>query len=303
MSKKKDSDIVEAMRWIRNKVKPCTTYSLYDLQNYHKQLRRLLIENNTLYRKFFHHTGKNQTIIKQLVVPKHLREELLYRIHNSKLKGHIGITKTTLEFRKKYYFPGFNEFLIVYINNCLSCLQAKSPKHETLTPPLNPVSSNTSFPCDLLQVDFVGQLPKSGGYSYIITAMDVFSKYMFAQAVTSPSAEVIAKILMQWFLRHSYIPLAILTDKGSAFTSQLLSELAKMLEIKINHAILKHAQTIGLLERSHGPLKRYFRIYENQVKHDWHKFVDLAVFQHNTSFHTVLGCPPSLIFHGNLIYL
>ena len=271
---KKDSDIVEAMRWIRNKVKPCTTYSSFDLQKYHKQLRRLLIENNTLYRKFFHHHGKN--FIKQLVVPKHLLEELLYRIHNSKLKGHIGITKTILEFRKKYYFPGFNEFLIVYINNCLSCLQAKSPKHETLTPPLNPVSSNTSFPCDLLQVDIVGQLPKSGGYSYIITAMGVFSKYMFAQAVTSPSAEVIAKILMQWFLRHSYIPLAILKDKGSAFTSQLLSELAKMLEIKINHATLKHAQTIELLERSHGPLKRYLRIYENQVKHDWHKFVDFS---------------------------
>ena len=112
----------------------------------------------------------------------------------------------------------------------------------------------------------------SGGYSYIITAMDLFSKYMFPQAITSPS-EVIAKILMQWFLRHSYIPLAILTDKGSAFTSHLLSELAKMLEIKINHATMKHAQTIGLLERFHWPLRRYLRIYENQVKHDWHKFV------------------------------
>ena len=154
-----------------------------------------------------------KNFIKQLVVPKHLREELLSRIHNSKLKGHIGITKTILEFRKKYYFPGFIEFVIVYINNCLSCLQAKSPKHETLTGPLNPVSSYTSFPCDL-QVDIAGQLPKSGGYSYIITAMDVFSKYMFAQTVTSPSAEVVAKILMQWFLRHSYIPLAILTYKG-----------------------------------------------------------------------------------------
>ena len=49
-----------------------------------------------------------------------------------------------------------------------------------------------------------------------------------------------------------------------------------------------------LLEQSHGPLKRYLKIYENQTKHDWHKYVDLAVFQHNTSYHTVLGCPPSL---------
>ena len=73
-----------------------------------------------------------------------------------------------------------------------------------------------------------------------------------------------------------------------------------MLEIQSNHATVKHAQTIGLLERSLGPLKWCLKIYENQKKQDWHKYVDLAVFQHNTSYHTVLVCPPSLIFHGRI---
>ena len=114
---KKDSGIVEAMRWIKNKVKPWTTYSSYDLQKYHKHLGRLLIEDSILYRKFFHHNGKN--VIKHFVKAKHLRlrEELLYSLHNCKLKGHFGITVTILEFRKKYCFHGFNEFLIVYKQN------------------------------------------------------------------------------------------------------------------------------------------------------------------------------------------
>ena len=168
------------------------------------------------------------------VVPKEL-QELIFSINNSKLKGHLGISKTITEFRKKYYFPCFTEFLIVYISNCLSCIQIKSPKHENLTPPLNPVTSNTSFPADLLQFDIVG-LPKSGGYSYVITAMDVFSKYMFALPITSPSAETVAKSLIQWFLRHSYIPSGILTDKGSVFTSKLIQSLSEMIEFKLNHA-------------------------------------------------------------------
>ena len=294
----KDLDIQKAIVWIKEKIRPDTTYSSYDCQKYHKQLNRLIVDYGIRYRKSFDHTGRNFT--KQIVVPRQLREELLFRIHNSKLKGHLGITKTITEFRKKSYFPGFTEFLIVYINNCLSCLQTKSPKHENLTPPLNPVTSNTSFPADLIQVDIVGQLPKSGGYSYVVTAMDVFSKYMFAQPITSPSAETVAKILMQCFLRHSNIPLGILTAKGSVFTSKLIQNLSEMLEFKLTHATVKHAQTIGLLERSHGPLKRYLKIYENQLKHDWHKYVNLAVFQHNTSYHTVLGCPPTLIFHGRI---
>ena len=130
--------------------------------------------------------------------------------------------------------------------------------------------------------------------------MDVFTKYMFAQPLTSISAETVAKYLVQWFMRRSYIPLLIVTDQGSHFVSKLLHELPNVLEIKLEHATVKHAQTIGVVERSHGPLKRYLRIYENQLQHDWHKHIDLAVFQHNTSYHTTIGCPPTLLFHGRI---
>ena len=52
-----------------------------------------------------------------MVVPKQLRRELLYRVYNSKMKAHLGIQKTVREFRRKYYFPGFINFLVVFINN------------------------------------------------------------------------------------------------------------------------------------------------------------------------------------------
>ena len=68
-----------------------------------------------------------------------------------------------------------------------------------------------------------------------------------------------------------------------------------MLELKLNHATVKQAETISPFERSHGPLK-YLKIYENELKHDLHKHFDLAVFQQNTSYHTVLGCSPTLVF-------
>ena len=112
---------------------------------------------------------------------------------------------------------------------------------------------------------------------------------MFAQPLSSISADTVSKFLMQWFMRHSYIPLVILTDQGSQFTSRMLEELSTLLEFKIEHATIKHAQTIGALERSHGLLKRYLGIYENQLPRDWHKYVDLAVFQHNTSYHSTLA--------------
>ena len=87
------------------------------------------------------------------------------------------------------YFPGFIEFPIVYTDNFLS-RHASNHQTRKKTRSLRPVGLNTIYRSDLLQVGTVGQLPKSGGYSYVVTAVDVFSEYMFAQPITSPSVEV-----------------------------------------------------------------------------------------------------------------
>ena len=77
----------------------------------------------------------------------------------------------------------------------------------------------------------------------MITAKDVFSKYMFAQPITSPSAKTVAKILMQWFSRHSYVFRYIWNPNRQKFTVHIKTNsiVSEMLELKLNHATVKHA--------------------------------------------------------------
>ena len=77
-----------------------------------------------------------------------------------------------------------------------------------------------------------------------------------------------------------------------------MSELANILEVELKHCTLKHAQTVGLLERNHAPLKQISRINENQTSSDWHRYVDIAVFIHHTTFAEALVCMLSDVFHG-----
>ena len=72
----------------------------------------------------------------------------------------------------------------------------------------------------------------------------------------------------------------------------------KIFRIKLMQATLKHARTIVVAEPSHGPLKCFLRVYEKQFRHDWHKHIDLALLQHNTSYHKNIGGRPTLLFHG-----
>ena len=34
----------------------------------------------------------------------------------------------------------------------------------------------------------------------------------------------------------------------------------------------------------------------------WHKYINIAVLNYNTSYHTSIGCEPSRIFHGRIPY-
>ena len=77
-----------------------------------------------------------------------------------------------------------------------------------------------------------------------------------------------------------------------------MDELAKLLEVRLKHASLTHPQTTGVVERSHGPLKRILKLSQSEQWKDWHKYVSLAAFIHNTLYHTSIGCSPTVIFHG-----
>ena len=293
---RKDKDITETLTWLRRKRTPTSKYLNFNFQKYRKQFKSLTVNNNVLYRQFFNHIGNIAHL--QLCVPKHLWTELIYRLHNSKQKGHKGISNTLLELRKGFYFPRYQESIRDYIINCTTCHQAKNCKPTSQRPPLQPVSALQFYPEDMMKVDIVAKLPDCKGYKYILLAMDVFSKYLFAIPIKHSDASTAARLLTDLFLQHSYIPRSILCDKGSAFTSNLIKELAQMLEIKDENASVKHAQTIGLLERAHGPLKKYLRIYEKINSRQWPQLAKPAAYAHNIRYHASIGCTPSFIFHG-----
>ena len=162
--------------------------------------------------------------------------------------------------------------------------------------PLQPVSSLNSYLGETLQIDLVGPL-KSPVHRYVLTAIDVFTKYLFAVPLTNVRADTIARELTSIFFRHSYLPKTILSDLGTSFVSALLHELTKLLEIQLEHASLKHPQTVGVVERSHSALKRILSLNTNESWNDWFEYVQLTTFVHNTSNPSATDCNRTVFFH------
>ena len=266
---------------------------------YKRNLTRITIQNGLLVRAYYENTGK--VTHHQILLPDQLMTPLLESLHGQAHK-HPGITKMIQEFRQKYYYPGSSKIIKKWVETCEDCVKNKRIPTQQIRPEMLNAPEFDLGPEDALQIDVVPHLPPSGGYENIITAMDVFSRYLFAYPVTNANAIAIAKVIIDIMTRHAYLPTRIITDLGSVFVSQIVSEVTHILGIKLKHATVKHAQTIGILERTHASLKTALKLATGQFRNQWHKYLPLAILNYNTTYHTSLGCEPTRVFHGRIPY-
>ena len=53
-------------------------------------------------------------------------------------------------------------------------------------------------------------------------------------------------------------------------------------------------------ERTHASVKTRLKAAKGEFRNNWHKYISLAVINHNTTYHASLGCEPSRVFHGRI---
>ena len=180
-----------------------------------------------------------------------------------------------------------------WVMSCEQCIRESRIDCSFTRPPLQNPNEHITAPEDAMQIDLVPELTPSGGYENIVTAMDVFSRYLFAYPTSNQDAKTTAKVLINIMTKHAYLPTTLISDKGTAFMSQVIKEVTGVLGITLKHATTKHAQTNGVLERSHASIKQALKIETGERRSLWHKYVNIAVLNYNTSYHTSIGCEPS----------
>ena len=259
-------------------------------KNYKASEDRIILKDGLLVRKFF---GKAGSIIYyQILIPKQLVKEVLRSLYGETGK-HPGFYKTIIAYKEKSYFPKMAQLIRELVMSCEQCFR-ESHIHRSLTrAPLKNPNEHITAPEDAMQIDLVPELPPSGGYENIVTATDVFSRYLFAYPTSNQDAKTIATVLMNIITKHAYLPTTLISDKGTVFMSHVIKEVAGVLGITLKHATTKHAQKIGLLERSHESIKQALKIKTGERRSLWHNYINIAVRNYNTSYHTSIGCEPS----------
>ena len=146
-------------------------------------------------------TTARRVIRQQIVVPTLLRERIMYLHHGSATAAHMGLTRTYVEIRDRYYWVGMKEEIRRYVLSC-HCQGIKRRAQENNF--IAEQALQASWPNDLVVIDCAGPLPASAqGNRYLILIQDVFTRYMEVIAVPRINSETLARVIFfEWIRRY-----------------------------------------------------------------------------------------------------
>ncbi|KHJ94286.1 hypothetical protein OESDEN_05783 [Oesophagostomum dentatum] len=144
---------------------------------------------------------------------------------------HFGVKKTFKALSPKYYFPHLHQSVIQIIRTCPVCQKIETPSGHIICEELGslPIPQR---PFERLHTDIVGPLPQCiYGNRFISITVCAFIKFVICTAILNQTTETVVKALINDVIAKHGIPNEIVSDRGSNYTSEVFSQISKILGI------------------------------------------------------------------------
>jgi len=257
---------------------------------------RFIIDDGVLYHLFHPRSkrmGEMRPVIKQLCVPKILREDIMKAYHDHNC--HIGQDRLYNTLKVKYWFPFLYSSVLQYVASCDLCQKSKTSQHRKKAP-LKPLEVVEPF--GRVHMDFVGPLPTtSEGFRHLLVIVDSTSLYVEAFPTKSTTAEEVAQVLYKEVISRYGVMRELLSDRGSSFKNRLIAQLCTLLNIKHRFTSPHHPQTDGKAERMIQTVVRSLKLVcENQSQ--WADKITPVLMSYRATISSSIGTSPFYALFG-----
>ena len=278
-----DEDLVPMIKYLNSGVLSEEGLSQYQIVH---SAREYLLQGGVLYHLW--QQSKSQPrmeMVKQLVIPRHMRDEILTACHSDLLAGHYGVKKTYERVRERFYWDGLFRDSEEFVKSCDDCQLKKMPRFTGTRVPTSLTHLKLSCePASDWAVDLMGPLPPTeNGDKYICVFMDRFTKWPEAFPIPDKRASTIAALLMEKIICRFGAPRTLLSDRGKEFLNEIVKELSVLLDMKKLNTSGYRPQTNGQVEKFNGTLIHTVSAYVSENHKDWDKFLPYALFAYRTS--------------------
>ena len=227
---------------------------------------------------------------RRIVVPEHLRKEVLSENHEAVFAGHFSPKRMFNKLSQYYYWQGMRGDIQKVCETCIVC--ASTQGQERRKKPLLHCIPGEPFEC--VGMDFKEMDTRN---RYALVFQDYLTKWPEVFPVKDRSATTVATCLAELVWRHG-VPAKIIHDRAAEFLSDVLQDTAVILGIKQLPTSGGHPQSDGLVERFNRTLKTMLMKLVEKKGKNWDKLLGPVLLAYRTSPHSSSGETPFFLMYG-----
>ncbi|GJR77500.1 putative reverse transcriptase domain-containing protein [Tanacetum coccineum] len=224
------------------------------------------------------------------------RSLIMHESHKSKYYIHPGSDKMYHDLKMLYWWPNMKADIATYVSKCLTCAKVKAEHQRPSGLLVQPDIPEWKW--EKITMDFITKLPKTAaGYDSIWVIVDRLTKSAhFLPMKETDSTEKLTRLYMKEIVARHGIPVSIISDRDSHFTSRVWQSLHKALGTQLDLSTAYHPQTDGQSERTIQTLEDMLRACVIDFGNGWDRHLPLVEFLYNNSYHTSIKAAPSKNF-------
>nr|GEU83170.1 hypothetical protein [Tanacetum cinerariifolium] len=194
-----------------------------------------------------------------------IRDMIMHESYKYKYSIHPGSDKMYQDLKKLYSWPNIKDDITTFVSKCLTCAKVKA-EHQK--------------PFGLLQQ------PEIPEWKWEKITMDFVSRLLKLQMDMTQSGSM-----------HR-VPVSIISDRDSLFTSRFWETLQKALGTQLNLSTAYHPDTDGQSERTIQTLKDMLRACVIDFGNSWDQHLPLIEFSYNNSYYASINAAPFEALYG-----
>jgi len=244
----------------------------------------------------------NVQVMNEIIIPNE-QYDIIKKCHNC-IAGHHGLENTIVKILKNNTaWSQMRMHVQKFIKECDSCQKSNVIDKRLLT---KPFVTGMYQPFERINIDTIGPLPEDeGGYRYIFTIIDCFSRYLTVYPSINISAEEAAEAILIHMSNYG-TPCQILSDRGSEYVNKVIKELLDNTGVDQILTIAYSKEENSIVERANKEVNRWIKdiLYGIQIPmKEWKKTLPFVQRLHNASVIKSIGCTPADIIFGKSVNL
>ncbi|GJR91452.1 putative reverse transcriptase domain-containing protein [Tanacetum coccineum] len=185
-----------------------------------------------------------------------------------------------------------------YVSKCLTCSRVKAECQKPsglLVQPEIPM-----WKWERITMDFVSKLPKTsiGRWNHWVINRSIYKSAHFIPIRATDSMETLTRLYIKEIVSRHGIPISIISDRDSHFTSRFWQSLQNALGTQLDMSTTYHPETDGQSERTIQTLEDMLRACVIDFGKGWDKHLPLVEFSYNNSYHTSIKAAPFEALYG-----